>query len=353
MLEVRDVRVELDGRPVLHDVSLTVDDGETVALLGPSGSGKTTLLRLIAGLQDPVAGAVILDGREMAGVPVHHRNVGLMFQDYALFPHRTVAGNVEFGLRMHGMSPEARRNRVCEVLEMVGLTGFESRSVSALSGGERLRVALARSLAPRPSLLMLDEPLGSLDRTLRDRLVLDLRELFDAQGLGVIYVTHDQAEALALADRIVVLDRGRVVQADTPRELWVRPASPFVARFLGFSNLLDVKVVQGEVRVPFGVIGRAPSWPDGPAIALVRPTAVRLVERSPLVAEVRGVAFHGEHTTVELGVGPERLEANVTSTPPRPGDVVHLDIDPAGLQLFEQEADGAASSGLVGQAGAE
>lgn len=334
MLEVEGLSVELGGREVLHDVSLQVGAATTVALLGPSGCGKTTLLRAVAGLQPNRTGTIRLDGEDLAGVPPHRRDVGLMFQDFALFPHRDVAGNVEFGLRMRRTPSDGRRARVGDVLEMVGLAGFERRSVSELSGGERQRVALARSLATEPRLLMLDEPLGSLDRTLRDQLVLDLRELFSTQALSVVYVTHDQGEALALADEVVVVDSGRVVQHAAPRELWSRPATPFVARFLGFTNLLDVEVVGGVVVSAFGPIGASPRA-DGVATALVRPTSIRLdVHGSP--ATVRSVAFGGDHTTVELVTADgSSLEARVGDAVPPPGSVIGFTIDPGGVQLFD------------------
>jgi len=334
MLDVEAVSLRLGAQPVLSEVSLHVDQGETTALLGPSGSGKTTLLRVIAGLQRPDRGTIRLDGRDLSGVPPHERGVGLMFQDYALFPHRSVAGNVEFGLRMRGDAAAERRSRVDEVLGLVGLSGFEDRSVSELSGGERQRVALARSLAPAPRLLMLDEPLGSLDRTLREQLVLDLRELFDSQGLTVVYVTHDQSEALALADRVAVLDDGRVVQAADPHELWSRPATPFVARFLGFTNLLAVTVADGRVCAAFGEIATRAGWPDGPATALIRPTAVRLVPEAPLVATVRSRAFGGDHTRIELELGNVTLDAVVAGRAPDLGTTVGIEIEPGGLQLF-------------------
>ncbi len=340
MLELDAVSVRLGDRDVLSDVSLEVDDGSTVALLGPSGCGKTTLLRAIAGLQPIDRGQVRLGGEDLAGTPPHERNVGLMFQDYALFPHRDVVGNVEFGLRMRHMPADARRARVQEVLALVGLQGFEHRSVSELSGGERQRVALARSLAPEPRVLMLDEPLGSLDRSLRDQLVLDLRELFTSQGLTVIYVTHDQAEALALADHVAVIDGGHIAQYASPPVLWARPATPFVARFLGFSNLVAVEVRSGEVRAPFGVIGPASDGldsgdPEGAAIALVRPTAIRICDGAGTPAVVRSSAFAGDHTVLELATTDGTvLEATITGPAPSVGTTVGFEVDGAGIQLF-------------------
>jgi thiamine transport system ATP-binding protein len=335
MLELEGVTMRLGSRIVLSEVSLSVDEGCTVALLGPSGCGKTTLLRAIAGLQPLDAGRILLGGEDLDGLAPHERNVGLMFQDFALFPHRDVLGNVEFGLRMRHMTKDARRARVREVLALVGLEGFEHRSVSELSGGERQRVALARSLAPQPRVLMLDEPLGSLDRSLRDQLVLDLRDLFVSQHLTVIYVTHDQAEALALADHVAVIDDGHIAQHARPSELWNRPASPFVARFLGFSNLVPVEVRAGLVHADFGVIGPAAEGVNGAAVALVRPTAIHLGNGSATSAVVRSSTFAGDHSMVELVTAQgTTLEVAVTGVAPAVGATVGFEVDPAGVQLF-------------------
>lgn len=217
----------------LHDISFDVTAGEVIGVLGSSGSGKTTLLRVIAGLHVASEGSVILDGVDITTTPTHLRGVGLMFQEHALFPHLTVSDNVAFGLRMAKVPNPDRSIRVAEVLELVGLAGFGERDVASLSGGERQRVALARTLAPSPRLLLLDEPMGSLDRILRDRLVSELRELIVDLGLTALYVTHDRSEAFALADRIAVLDEGAVVQIDTPAVLDACPTTEHVARLLG------------------------------------------------------------------------------------------------------------------------
>jgi len=217
----------------LHDISFDVTAGEVIGVLGSSGSGKTTLLRVIAGLHVASEGSVILDGVDITTTPTHLRGVGLMFQEHALFPHLTVSENVAFGLRMAKVPNPDRSIRVAEVLELVGLAGFGARDVASLSGGERQRVALARTLAPSPRLLLLDEPMGSLDRILRDRLVSELRELIVDLGLTALYVTHDRSEAFALADRIAVLDEGAVVQIDTPAVLDACPTTEHVARLLG------------------------------------------------------------------------------------------------------------------------
>jgi len=217
----------------LHDISFEVAAGEVIGVLGSSGSGKTTLLRVIAGLHLASEGSIILDGIDITTTPTHLRGVGLMFQEHALFPHLNVADNVAFGLRMAKVPNPDRSIRVAEALELVGLAGFGERDVASLSGGERQRVALARTLAPSPRVLLLDEPMGSLDRVLRDRLVTELRELIVGIGLTALYVTHDRSEAFALADRIAVLDEGSVVQLDTPGVLEASPATEHVARLLG------------------------------------------------------------------------------------------------------------------------
>ena len=204
-LELREIGVVRGGRTVLDRVSLDVADGEVVCLTGPSGSGKTTLLRVIAGLSEPTSGTVSFDGADLRDVPVHRRGFGLVFQDHALFPHRDVAGNVAFGLRMQGVRGRGLASRVAGELELVGLAGAEHRDVTTLSGGEQQRVALARALAPRPRLLLLDEPLASLDRELRDRLALDLRRILREVGITAIHVTHDLAEAATVGDRTVSL----------------------------------------------------------------------------------------------------------------------------------------------------
>ncbi len=314
MLRVEDVTVRFDEHSALDRVSLDVADGEIVTVLGPSGSGKSTLLRVVAGLQQPDSGRVLLDGVDLAPVPAHRRGIGLVFQDHALFQHRDVEGNVGFGLRMRGDPPESVRARVQGLLAVVGLSGYERRSVATLSGGEQQRVALARALAPEPRVLLLDEPLGSLDRRLRDRLLEDLERLFTELGVTALYVTHDQGEAFALGDRVAVVRRGRVVQTGTPDELWSHPSDEDVARFLGLVNVLET--------------------PDGPRV--VRPEAVTVT----IVQD--GAAGHGVvesaarqgpvvRLRVELSDG-RRLDTVVAALEhPTVGDRVAVAIDPAGI----------------------
>ena len=226
-------RYDKSDHDALHDISVDINDGEIIGVLGSSGSGKTTLLRVIAGLHAASAGTIVLEGVDITKKPAHLRGIGLMFQEHALFPHLNVADNVAFGLRMAKIPKSDRSIRVAEVLELVGLAGFGSRDAASLSGGERQRVALARTLAPSPRLLLLDEPMGSLDRVLRDRLVPELRDVINGVGLTSLYVTHDRSEASELADRIAVFDEGRVVQFDTPEVLEAHPATDHVARLLG------------------------------------------------------------------------------------------------------------------------
>ncbi len=349
MLSIEGVTVAYPGATALavDTIDLAVAEGEVVALLGPSGCGKSTLLRVVAGLVRPRAGRVVLDGRDVASVPTHQRGIGLMFQDYALFPHRNVGGNVEFGLRMRGDGAAARARRVAEVLELVGLAGYGKRAVSTLSGGERQRVALARALAPAPRLLMLDEPLGALDRTLRDELLVELSSLFARLALTVVYVTHDQSEALAVADRVVIMHDDGIARQGAPRELWQNPQSAFVARFLGFTNLVDVDVVDGRVAAPWGEVELgSPTGlrvEDGPRVLLVRPDAIRLVdvENDGVVrATVRRVAFRGDRSVVRLdledgiGLDAELSTGSGSGDEPLVGSEVAVAIDAAGVQLL-------------------
>ncbi len=222
----------------------TVSDQEIIGLLGPSGCGKSTVLSVVAGLEKPDRGVVKWNGKSLEDVPTHKRGFGLMFQDFALFPHQDTYNNIAFGLRMQGMSHEAIRERVEDVLSLVGLPGIGHRDVSTLSGGEAQRVALARALAPRPRLLMLDEPLGALDRNLRERLMVELRGILRQSRQTAIYVTHDQEEAFTVADRIILMNAGQVAQVGKPVDIYRHPTTEFVARFLGLDNMMPGKVVR-------------------------------------------------------------------------------------------------------------
>jgi thiamine transport system ATP-binding protein len=335
MLEVAGLIVRFGDTIALDSVSLTVEDGEILAVLGPSGSGKTTLLRVIAGLQQPNAGSLSWDGRALDHVAAHQRGFGLMFQDYALFPHRSVGGNVAFGLRMSGMAGDRIDERVAEVLSWVGLPGYQDRSVGNLSGGEQQRVALARALAPDPHMLMLDEPVGSLDRGLRERLVGELRYLFVERGITTLYVTHDQEEAFSLADRLVIMRDGAVAQEGTPEEVWRVPADEWVARFLGFDNIVDATLTDGVAEAEFGrfAVGEAGS---GRCRLVIRPDGFAVSATGGIEGEVVGRSFRGGHYRLLVEVRDETvLDMEIDERPiPRVGDRVKLEIDPAAVVVL-------------------
>jgi len=345
MLEIRDITKSYEGKPLLRGVSFDVAGGETVCLLGASGSGKSTLLRIIAGLELPEGGQVLWDGADLKDVPVHLRQFGLMFQDYALFPHRTVSENVGFGLKMQHQSQEDLTRQVKAALEQVNLTGFAGRRVTDLSGGEQQRVALARALAPRPRLLMLDEPLGALDHSLREQLIGELRELLHRTGIPAIYVTHDQEEAFALADRLVLLHNGRVEQSGPPQEVYAQPSSAWAARFLGLNNLLPGKVLQIhplEVDTCLGIlqVANPPQFTLdlGDAVTvLIRPTAASTPpqgENNQVQAVVQDVAFRGLGFRVAFTCpGGQRLEF-LLSTTLKVGENLHLSLRPDEIILL-------------------
>ncbi|MFH8595885.1 ABC transporter ATP-binding protein [Streptomyces rimosus] len=327
LLRLEDVTVRFRDRqpPALDAVDLSVAAQEIVCVLGPSGSGKSTLLRVVAGLQAADAGRVFLEGRDQSGVPTHRRGVGLMFQDHQLFPQRDVGGNVAFGLRMHGAPRAVQDRTVTELLELVGLPGAQRRAVAALSGGEQQRVALARALAPRPRLLMLDEPLGQLDRGLRERLVVELRRVFGELGTTVLAVTHDQGEAFALADRVVIMQEGRIAQSGTPLEVWQRPATEFVARFLGFDNVVTATVRGESADTPWGKLPVPEGTPDGACRLLVRPAGVRLTSATQgLPCTVTARTFRGTHVTLLLRPedGPQLEAACALRDAPKDGETV-------------------------------
>jgi thiamine transport system ATP-binding protein len=318
-LQVTGARVTLGGHRALAGVDLDVEQGETVAVLGPSGSGKSTLLRAIAGLQRLDAGTVTLDDRPLEGVPPHRRGVGLMFQDDALFPHRDVAANIAFGLRMQGAARAETTTRVVELLALVGLEGREDRAVASLSGGERKRVALARALAPAPRVLLLDEPLGALDRVIHDRLVTELRDLFDEIDQTAVYVTHDVAEAFALGDRVAVMRDGRILQVESPERLWAAPADAWVARFIGLENVVE-RGGTSQVTRPEGVVFQ----PDAEGDALVVST-----QRDGPVVTLRA----------RYDDGREIVSAHVGLAAPAPGTRVSVRVDRAAVSEIPTTRD--------------
>lgn len=345
MLELARVSAGYAALDVLHEIDLRVPEAAVVSILGPSGSGKTTLLRLIGGLERPSSGSVHWAGRDLAAVPPHQRGFGLMFQDHALFPHRDVRDNVAFGLRMRGDPVPAVQARVSEVLELVGLAGFERRPVTTLSGGEQQRVALARTLAPAPDLVMLDEPLGSLDRSLREQLPAELRRIFLALGATVLYVTHDQEEALSIGDRTVVLREGRIEADASPEDLWLRPPTPFVARFLGLRNLALCRVRGGRAETPWGVVPVGLVAGTGESLVgerwvLLRPDAFLPRSRGEIRGTVATRLFRGDHWRLTVDVaGSQPLEVDARwQGVPSPGHPIELEVDPAGVVLLPRES---------------
>ena len=242
-----------DGTRALEPATLDIARGETLVLLGPSGCGKTTMLRIIAGLELPDAGGkVLFDGKDMTSVPIERRNVGMVFQSYALFPNMSVADNIGYGLKIRGVPDKERAARVAELVALTNISGLENRRIDQLSGGQRQRVALARAVAIRPGILLLDEPLTALDAALRDRLRGELNRLLRALGITTIYVTHDQAEAMELGDRVVVMQKGAIAQIGTPREIYFTPKNRFVAEFIGAANIIEAAVENGHLVLPGG-----------------------------------------------------------------------------------------------------
>ncbi len=305
MLQVEKITKSYDNQPLLKGISFSVAKGETVCLLGPSGSGKSTLLRIIAGLEEMEAGRILWDGKDMDGVPVHLRNFGLMFQDYALFPHRNVYENIAFGLRMQKLPKDEIDLQVRQALEQVDLVSFAKRNIAELSGGEQQRVAYARAIAPRPRLLMLDEPLGALDKTLKEQLILDLHRLLHLTQIPAIYVTHDQVEAFGIADRILLLHNGVVEQEGSPAAVYRNPSSVWVAKFLGLGNIIKGKVIKSsplKVRTDEGVFQlphHCKLRKIGQSVNLVIfPDAVKLALRHKIqncmMGKVMDVSFRGD-----------------------------------------------------------
>lgn len=339
-LQLKQLSKSFDNTAALTEVSLALAEGQILCLLGPSGCGKTTLLRLIAGLETPDGGTILFEGRDITAVRPFQRGFGLMFQEFALFPHKNVGQNVAFGLP-HLLQAGEIEARVREMLALVGLVGFEERDVNSLSGGERQRVALARSLAPGPRLLMLDEPLGALDRALRERLMLELRQILKQLGLTSIYVTHDQTEAFAVADRVVVMNRGRIEQDGPPEQIYYQPATPFVAQFLGFTNLLPGTIRPGDrVETPLGLwpVPAPGPYPPGTAVTvLIRPEAASLEPGSDIAIEGQLAAslFRGRFYQVAVQTAGYELvfELSPTSLPPI-GSQVRLWLDPAKMKYF-------------------
>lgn len=335
ILVVTDLHKSFGEVSALSGLSFSIREGEILGLLGPSGCGKSTALHILAGIEEPDRGQITWRDQSLLGVPPHRRRFGLMFQDFALFPHMNVGDNIAFGLRMQDLAPERQVERVAELLELVGLTGFGDRQVDNLSGGERQRVALARSLAPRPRLLMLDEPLGSLDRNLKERLLLELPGILHELEQTAIYVTHDQEEAFSVADRIVLMRSGREVQTGPPEQLYARPATEFVARFLGLENLLHGQVSReggrAVVQTEIGVLP-APEGAEGQITMLLRPDTVRIGNGQVTIdGMVIDRSFRGslQRMTLRTENGVELQFDLLSSQPvPRTGEPITVSFDP-------------------------
>lgn len=343
MLTINQIHKAYADTAVLRGVSLELPAGEILALLGPSGCGKTTLLRVVAGLERADSGEIRFGAERIDGVPPHLRGFGMMFQDYALFPHMHVAANVAFGLRMHGMGCDQIAAQVDAMLELVGMPGYGQRRVFELSGGERQRVALARALAPGPRLLMLDEPLAALDRELRERLQDELRAVLRKVGVMAIYVTHDQEEAFALADQVALLHAGRLEQVGTPEMIYRQPASLWAARFLGLRNLVPGDYLgDGRIATPLGALAGTvvdALLPGVESVAVIAPDAAELTD-SPsgpnvLSAAIVARQFRGRHYRVRLQPpGGLSLDLDIAEPQGGVGDNLSLRLSPARVLIY-------------------
>jgi len=341
-LELNGLSKAYDGNLVLDSFSLSVARGEFITLLGPSGCGKTTLLRLIAGLLHADAGSVSVDGHDLTRLPAHKRNIGIVFQSYALFPHLDVYGNIAFGLRAKGMAADAVEREVREALALVRLEEFGARPVRALSGGQQQRVSLARAMVTRPAVMLLDEPFSALDRKLREAMQIETRQILRRIGATAIFVTHDQEEALVMSDRIVVMNRGRTEHIGDAKAVYATPATPFVLGFVGHSTRLHGTVEEGgsAVKTAFGSVAVAGSYPPGTKVMLaVRPEKFFLDEKkNPLRAVVRDAVFLGSKTHVVFeSTGEDVLMAELPGAPPEglaPGATVAIGWPPEATLVY-------------------
>lgn len=333
-LEVLNIHKSFDGVDALQGVSFELKPYEIIAVLGPSGCGKSTLLKIIAGLETPDDGEIKWNSKTINNVPSYKRNFGLMFQDLALFPHKNVFENVAFGLRMSHKGNNDIQNRVKEVLNLVGLPNFGNRDIFSLSGGEAQRIALARSLAPSPQLLMLDEPLGSLDRNLRERLVLELKDILLKSRQTAIYVTHDQMEAFVLANRVVVLNQGKIEQFDTPENIYLHPSSVFVAKFLGLDNILPGVIKKdGSRYIASTPLGNLPIHIEttGKKFILIR-SDYKIIEGSgdlKLNGFIRKRDFQGSFSKITVDVNGHLLKFTLPSNIyiPQTGEKIEINLD--------------------------
>ncbi len=332
-----------DGTRALEPATLDIARGETLVLLGPSGCGKTTMLRIIAGLEAPDSGGrVLFDGKDVTAVPIERRNVGMVFQSYALFPNMRVADNIAYGLKIRGVPKAERTARVAELVRLTNISGLEHRRIDQLSGGQRQRVALARAVAIRPGILLLDEPLTALDAALRDRLRGELNRLLRDLGITAIYVTHDQAEAMELGDRIVVMRKGAIAQIGSPREIYFTPNSRFVAEFVGAANIVEAPMEHGQLVLPGGRLPVDGYSSMSAALAMIRPETIRLLEfgAASLTGIVDSVSFVGDRQRVVVsGASDKPLAIDAPNTlRTSVGDRIGLAIAPEAVRLLPPES---------------
>jgi putative spermidine/putrescine transport system ATP-binding protein len=331
-----------DGTRALEPITLDIARGETVVFLGPSGCGKTTLLRMIAGLEQPDAGGrVLFNAADVTAMPIERRNVGMVFQSYALFPNMNVAENIGYGLRIRGVGHTERNARIAELVALTGIEGLEHRRIDQLSGGQRQRVALARAVAVRPSVLLLDEPLTALDAALRERLRGELDRLLRTLGITTIYVTHDQAEAMALGDRIVVMRKGAIAQIGTPRDIYFAPTSRFVAEFIGAANIVEGECAGGMLTLAGGKQPIANGGAAGTVLAMIRPESITVIapEGASLCGQVDTVSFVGDRQRVTIsGAASKAILADLpNSLRIQPGDRVGLSVNPDAIRVLPRD----------------
>ena len=331
-----------DGTHALEPITLDVARGETLVFLGPSGCGKTTMLRIIAGLEQADAGGrVLFNGADVTAIPIELRNVGMVFQSYALFPNMSVAENIGYGLKIRGIGRAERETRVAELVTLTGIEGLERRRIDQLSGGQRQRVALARAVAVRPSVLLLDEPLTALDAALRERLRWELDRLLRTLGITTIYVTHDQAEAMALGDRVVVMRKGAIAQIGTPRDIYFAPANRFVAEFVGAANLVEARAVNGVLTLPGGQLAISDAKAIGDVVAMIRPESISVgaPANANLTGQVERVSFVGDRQRLTVSNATERpLLIDAPNTiEVKIGERIGLTVDPRAIRLLPRE----------------
>ena len=343
IVSLKDIVVDFDGERILDELSLDIHDKEFVTFLGPSGCGKTTTLRVIAGFITPKSGNVFFDGKDIASVPPYKRQVNTVFQKYALFPHLNVYENVAFGLRLKKLPEETIRPKVLEMLETVGLRGFERRSINQLSGGQQQRVAIARSLVNQPRVLLLDEPLGALDLKLRKEMQLELKSMQQRLGITFIFVTHDQEEALTMSDTIVVMKDGTIQQIGDPKTIYDEPANAFVADFIGESNLLRGTMIHDELVEFAGTEFPCVDFGFGentPVDVVVRPEDIMLVgeDVGQMVGTIKSVLFKGVHYEMMIDTGAYTFKVHSTTMQPQ-GSRVGLNIVPFNIHIMKRLED--------------